>query len=161
MSRTPDASRPPAASDRLAVADEFAALVWRTGRWIRGATAAEGGISASQTAVLAHLSADGPLTSADLARREGVTPQAMAATLAALQERGLTGRVASDGDERRRPSDLTEEGRRVLARVIHGRAEAVHEGLLGGLSDAEVQALAAGVRAVRRAHDRRGPGSGG
>lgn len=148
-----DAPRPAPRPDRLAVADEFASLVWRAGRWMRGVSSADEGVSASHAAVLAHLAAEGPLTGADLARREGVSPQAMAVTLAALQERGLTARVQASDDERRRPAALTDEGRRTLERVSRRRAEAVHEGLLAALSDTEVQALEAGLRAVRRAQD--------
>lgn len=142
------------AADRLAVAEEFAALVWRAGRWIRSASTSSQELSASQTALLAHLAAEGPQAGADLARWEGVTPQAVASTLAALHEQGFADRIESPADERRRPSVITAEGRAVLDRVSRRRAEAVHEGLLADLTDDELAALATGVQAVRAAYER-------
>src|SRR5579875_477447 len=59
------------------------------------------GVSPSETAVLSRLNRGGPETIADLARREGVSPQAMGATVAGLEARGLVSRAADPRDGRR------------------------------------------------------------
>ena len=59
---------------------------------------------------MARLAKDGPATTADLARAEGVKPQSMGTTIAALEERGLVERKAHPTDGRQVNIELTAKG---------------------------------------------------
>jgi MarR family len=56
--------------------------------------ATEGDLSAPQLTALSRIDRLGPVTTAELARREQITPQAMGATIASLEQRGLVARGA-------------------------------------------------------------------
>ena len=56
------------------------------------AAAASHDLSLTESAVMARLDRDGPATTADLARAEGMKPQSMGATVAALEEMGMVER---------------------------------------------------------------------
>lgn len=71
-------------------------------------------LTASQMAVLGRLHSDGPASTSDLAAAERVRPQSMAATLAALDERGMVGRAPDPADGRRQLISLTEAGRAMV-----------------------------------------------
>jgi DNA-binding MarR family transcriptional regulator len=77
-------------------------------------THAVGDVTPSGGSVLARLSRDGADSPGSLAELERVRPQAMAATLAALEERGLVRRTQDAADGRRSVMSVTEEGRKVL-----------------------------------------------
>lgn len=64
----------------------------------------------TQKAVLSRLEKDGPATTADLARAEGVKPQSMAAAIAFLEEKGLVERKAHPTDGRQFNIKLTAKG---------------------------------------------------
>src|SRR5262249_29163842 len=57
-----------------------------------------------------RLARDGPATSADLARAEGMKPQSMGTTIAALEERGLVERKPHPTDGRQMNIGVTAEG---------------------------------------------------
>lgn len=94
-----------AAAIRLAVA--------RIARRLRQ-THAVGDVTLSETSVLARLSRDGAESPGALAELERVRPQAMATTLAALEERGLVHRRPDSDDGRRAVMTVTAAGRKVL-----------------------------------------------
>jgi DNA-binding MarR family transcriptional regulator len=75
--------------------------------------------SMSQTAVLARLHNDGPLTVSELARAEHVKPQSMGATVASLEEERLVARKPDPKDARCWKASITEHGKEVL---LAGRA---------------------------------------
>lgn len=64
----------------------------------------------TQKAVLSRLERDGPATTADLARAEGVKPQSMGTALASLEEMGLIERHAHPTDGRQMYIKLTARG---------------------------------------------------
>jgi DNA-binding MarR family transcriptional regulator len=64
----------------------------------------------TQKAVLSRLAKDGPATSAELARAEGVKPQSMGTAIAALEELGLVERKAHPTDGRQMNIKLTAKG---------------------------------------------------
>src|SRR6266404_3292219 len=64
----------------------------------------------TQKAVLRRLEKDGPATSADLARAEGVKPQSMGTALALLEKMGLVERKAHPTDGRQINIKLTVRG---------------------------------------------------
>ena len=74
-------------------------------------TAASHDLSWSHTSVLSRLAKDGPATSAELARGEGVRPQSMGTTLAELLEMGLVVRRPHPTDGRQILIELTEQGK--------------------------------------------------
>ncbi len=94
-----------------------------------------GGMSFPETAALARLDRDGPTTSAELARREQISPQSMGATLSALQDRGFTARSADPQDGRRVVLTITEGGRRALNERRRERVEQLARGLAGFTAD--------------------------
>jgi DNA-binding MarR family transcriptional regulator len=68
-----------------------------------------------QHAVLKSLEKGGSATTADLARAELITPQAMGGLIATLEEAGYVIRRAVAEDARRRLVTLTAAGRKILA----------------------------------------------
>jgi DNA-binding MarR family transcriptional regulator len=75
---------------------------------------AEGDLTLPESSALARLDRGGPVTAAELARQEQISPQSMGATLAALQARGLIERWADPEDGRRFVLYVTEAGTEVL-----------------------------------------------
>ena len=76
---------------------------------------AVGDVTLSEVSVLARLDRDGPDSPGSLAEFERVRPQAMAATLAGLEERGLVSRSPDAADGRRVVMTVTDAGRKMLA----------------------------------------------
>ncbi|HEV2577268.1 MAG TPA: MarR family transcriptional regulator [Acidobacteriaceae bacterium] len=67
-------------------------------------------LSLSESTVLARLDREGPATTADLARAEGVKPQSMGATVAVLAKSGMVARRPHPTDGRQRLIALTAKG---------------------------------------------------
>ena len=77
----------------------------------------------TQKAVLSRLEKNGPATSADLARAEGVKPQSMSTALALLEKMGLVERKAHPTDGRQINIKLTTKGialRKNTKEATHG-----------------------------------------
>jgi DNA-binding MarR family transcriptional regulator len=115
-----DHSRDP--NDTAELASGLRLAVGRMTRRLRQAHAV-GDVSLSGVSVLARLAADGPDSPTSLAELERVRPQAMASTLAVLQQRGLVRRSPDAADGRRSIVAITEEGKAMLA---ERRSESVH-----------------------------------
>lgn len=75
---------------------------------------AVGDVSLSGVSVLSRLTRGGPDSPSALAELERVRPQAMAATLAVLERRGLVRRAPDAADGRRAIVSVTDDGRAVL-----------------------------------------------
>src|SRR5580700_5847583 len=67
----------------------------------------KGDLSLSQMAVIGYLDREGPSTVTTLARAEGVRPQSMGATVAALEEAGLVRGTQHPADGRQVVLSLT------------------------------------------------------
>ncbi|MGC8643731.1 MAG: MarR family winged helix-turn-helix transcriptional regulator [Isosphaeraceae bacterium] len=82
------------------------------GQLVRRVRAAAGSaeLSWTEAAVLARLAGDGPATTAELARAEGMKPQSMGTTIAALEEMGLVERRPHPTDGRQMNIELTAQG---------------------------------------------------
>jgi DNA-binding MarR family transcriptional regulator len=78
-------------------------------RRVRAAAASQE-LSLTEAAVMARLAKDGPRTTADLARAEGMKPQSMGTTVAALEEMGIVERKPHPTDGRQVNIELTAKG---------------------------------------------------
>ena len=78
-------------------------------RRVRAAAASQE-LSFTESAVMARLARDGPATTADLARAEGMKPQSMGTTIAALEEMGMVERKPHPTDGRQVNIELTAKG---------------------------------------------------
>jgi DNA-binding MarR family transcriptional regulator len=78
-------------------------------RRVRAATASEA-LSWTESLVMARLAKDGPATTADLARAEGMKPQSMGTTVAALEKLGIVARKPHPTDGRQVNIELTAKG---------------------------------------------------
>lgn len=86
-------------------------------------------VTASQTAALGRLVRDGPTTTADLARAEGVRPQSMGATVQVLVDLGLVVRQQDPADGRRTIVSATTAGRTAREDAIRARTRLLAERL--------------------------------
>jgi DNA-binding MarR family transcriptional regulator len=78
-------------------------------------------LSFTEAIVMARLAKNGPATTADLARAEGMKPQSMGTTIAALEEMGIVERKPHPTDGRQVNIELTAKGAAV--RKIAGDAK--------------------------------------
>src|ERR1700753_3448431 len=85
-------------------------------------TLAEGDLTGPQLTALSRLDRLGPSTTAELARREQITPPAMGITIARLEERDLVQRPPAAADGRRSILSLTPAGK---AAIRSGRSAVV------------------------------------
>jgi DNA-binding MarR family transcriptional regulator len=121
-------------------------------RRIREASA-KGDLTNPQVTALSRLDRLGPTTTAGLARREQITPQAMGATIASLEKLGLVARSADAADGRLSILGLTPEG---LAAVRSGRNAVVDRMtavLEESFTDEETEILAAAAPLIERLAD--------
>lgn len=113
----------------------------------------EGELSIPQLTALSRLDRLGPMTTAGLARREQITPQAMGATMASLEKLGLVARSADAADGRLSILGLTPEG---LEAVRSGR-NAVTDRIVTVLGESftseETEILAAAAPLIERLAD--------
>ncbi|MFB7107857.1 MarR family winged helix-turn-helix transcriptional regulator [Streptomyces sp. NPDC056190] len=105
---------PAGAEGTAPLASDLRVVVARITRRLRQAHAV-GDVSLSGMSVLARLATDGPDSPGSLAELERVRPQAMAATLASLEQRGLVLRSPHAVDRRRFVVAVTAAGRDMLA----------------------------------------------
>lgn len=105
---------PASADDAAEIAASLKLAVGRIARRLRQAHTV-GDLALSEASVLARLDRDGADSPGSLAALERVRPQAMASTLAGLEERGLVSRRPHDADARRAVVEVTEAGRTMLA----------------------------------------------
>ncbi|HEX3782052.1 MAG TPA: MarR family transcriptional regulator [Pseudonocardiaceae bacterium] len=109
-----------------------------------------GDLTLAERGALSRLSRTGPATSAELAREEQISPQAMGATLSGLEGRGLIRRGRDPQDGRRVVFSFTKAGRILLAGHRNTRAEVVATVLSDGFTNAEVKQLIAAAPLLRR-----------
>jgi DNA-binding MarR family transcriptional regulator len=102
-----------------------------------------GELSLPERAALSRLDRGGPATSAELARSEQISPQAMGITLAALEERGFLARRADPRDGRRIILSLTVAGRGELRHKRDAGARRLADVLGTQFTAAELETLAA------------------
>jgi DNA-binding MarR family transcriptional regulator len=115
--------------------------------------AMEGDLSAPQLTALSRIDRLGPVTTAELARREQITPQAMGVTVASLEQRGLVARGADASDGRRSILSLTPSGRD----AVHSGRSAVSDKIAAALAESftpgEIAVLDAAAPLIERLSD--------
>ncbi|MEF2976472.1 MarR family winged helix-turn-helix transcriptional regulator [Subtercola sp. YIM 133946] len=104
----------------------------------------------SQAAVLTRLERDGPATISDLARAEGVRPQSMAATIAALTEAGYVEGTADQNDGRKTLQSLTAHARSLVASGRLAKEDWLIKTIRTTLDADEQRLLASSVPLLRR-----------
>jgi len=135
-------------TEAVDVARELRIGVSRLRRTLREVPSLED-LTPSQTSVLSRLM-DGPKGTSDLAVLEGVRPQSMAATVAALEERGFVARAQDPEDGRRQLLALTGEARSYIADNRSARETWLAAALEERYSARERQAIADALRLLER-----------
>jgi DNA-binding MarR family transcriptional regulator len=110
----------------------------------------EGDLTGPQLTVLARIDRLGPVTTAELARREQITPQAMGITVASLEHRGLVARRADASDGRLSILSLTPPGRD----AVHSGRSAMSDKIAAALAESftrdEIEILDAAAPLIER-----------
>ncbi len=147
--------KPPADPDiarASALAVEVHSLVGSLKRRLRG----QGGshdLPPSQAAVLVRLDRDGSATVTALARAEGVRPQSMGATVAALQAAGLVAGEPDPADGRQTLLSLTPVCREWIKDGRAAREDWLFRAIRAKLSPREQDELARAVELLKRLAD--------
>jgi DNA-binding MarR family transcriptional regulator len=110
----------------------------------------EGGLTMPERQALSRLDRFGPATSSELARQAQITAQAMGATVAALQARGLVERRPDPEDGRRVILSVTDAGRQELQDKRNARTELLARALSGTFTPAELEQLAVAAPLLER-----------
>jgi DNA-binding MarR family transcriptional regulator len=110
----------------------------------------EGDLTVPQLTALSRLDRLGPSTTAELARREQITPQAMGATIASLEERGLIVRRPDSVDGRRSILSLTKAGQATIGSGRSALVDQVAVVLAESFSSEEIATLDAAARLIER-----------
>jgi DNA-binding MarR family transcriptional regulator len=110
-------------------------LMQSIGLLVRRVRAAAGSheLSLTEVSVMGRLAKHGPATTADLARAEGMKPQSMGTTIAALEEMGMVERKPHPTDGRQVNIGLTAKG----AAVRKSAKDAKQTWLMQALSQLE------------------------
>src|SRR6202167_3600068 len=95
-------------------------------------------LSQPEMSALSRLERAGSATKSDLARIDQITPPAMGATLAALEERALVERRPDPSDGRRVAMSVTTAGQEALRNKRSARTEQLAKALAGVLPQADV-----------------------
>jgi DNA-binding MarR family transcriptional regulator len=113
------------------------------------AAAASHELSLTESAVMSRLEREGPATTADLARAEGVKPQSMGATVAALEEMGIVQRKPHPTDGRQVNIELTAKGAAVRKSARDAKRTWLAQAMLQ-LDEQERETLFAAGRIIKR-----------
>ncbi|MFI1003652.1 MarR family winged helix-turn-helix transcriptional regulator [Streptomyces galbus] len=112
----------------------------------------EDGLSLNKSSVLAHLRRNGPMSAGALAAADHQQPQSLTRVFAELESDGLISRSRDTRDGRQRVLELTDEGRRALARDMAQR-DIWLDRALAGLTETEQQVLLLAARLMNRLAD--------
>lgn len=149
MSRPPQSSPSP---QLVALATELRAVLAKLKRRFREQASA-GDFTDAQKSVLLRLERDGPATVSMLARAEGVRPQSMRMTVAALEAMGAVKGKPDPADGRQTLLSLTPA---IVKMVRTGRAardDWLFRALQAQLSARELEAVTAAVKLLGRVAD--------
>ncbi len=110
----------------------------------------KGDLSLSQMAVLGFLDREGPSTVTTLARAEGVRPQSMGATVAALEQAGLVTGAPDPADGRQNLLSLTRAAREWIEASRAAREDWLARAIRSHMSPAEQEQLGRAAALLRR-----------
>jgi DNA-binding MarR family transcriptional regulator len=139
--------------DLLRAGNDLRVVLGRIVRRLRQAHTT-GEVTLSELSVLTRLDREGPATPGALAQAERVRPQAVGATLTALEQRGMVGRAPDAIDGRRVLMSVTAAGRRVLVDRRSRNTRRMAQALADGFSPAEQRRLIAAIPLLERLADR-------
>ena len=139
---------PDRVSARL-LAGELRVVLGQLKRRVRERTN-KGDLTLSQMAVLGQLDREGPATVTALAHAEGVRPQSMGATVAALEEAGFVTGAADPADGRQTLLTLTEPGRAWIKASRAAREDWLSGAIRSHLSTSEQDVLARAIELLKR-----------
>jgi DNA-binding MarR family transcriptional regulator len=103
----------------------------------------------TQTAVMSRLAKDGPATTAELARAEGIKPQSMGTAIGALEEMGLVERKPHATDGRQMNIELTAQGAALRKSTKDAKRSWLLEGI-AQLDERERETLFAAGEIIKR-----------
>jgi DNA-binding MarR family transcriptional regulator len=132
----------PASPTRRDAAGELRATLGLLYRRLRQ-TREVGDLSLPESTALSRLDRQGPITAAELARLEQVSPQSIGATVQSLQERRLINRAPDPGDGRRMILSLTQAGRETVYSKRTARTEQLTRALADLTTEEQGQLIAA------------------
>ena len=134
------------------LAREIRGLAGKLKRRLREQT--DGGdLTPSQTSVLLRLEKDGPATTSNLARAEGMRPQSMGAVIAALESAGLVQGAPHPHDGRQTILSLTDACRQRINQGRAARQDWLFRTIRARFSAQEQQQLMAAVALLQRLVD--------
>jgi DNA-binding MarR family transcriptional regulator len=114
---------------------------------------AEGDLTSPQLTVLSRLDRHGPRTTAELARLEQITPQAMGSTIASLEQLCLVRRGSDPADARRSILTLTPAGESAIREGRNVLSDRVAAALASSFTADEIVMLAAATPLIERLAD--------
>jgi len=134
------------------LAGELRVLIGQLRRRLREHTHL-GDLTWSQVSVLAHLDREGPATVTTLARVEGVRPQSMRMTVAALETAGAVSGKPDPDDGRQTFVSLTPSFVKMIRTGRAAKEDWLFRALQAQLSPREHEQLAAAVKLLSRLAD--------
>jgi len=135
-----------------ALATEIRALVGKLKRRLRE-QAAPGDLTPSQLSVLLRLEGQGPATTSNLARLEGMRPQSMGTVIAPLEVAGLVSGAPDPTDGRQTILSLTDACRKWIEEGRAARQDWLTRILQARLSPQEQDELVKAVELLKRLVD--------
>jgi DNA-binding MarR family transcriptional regulator len=111
-----------------------------------------GDLTGPQLTALSRLERLGSVTTAELARREQLTPQTMGGTVAVLEDRGLVARTADPADGRRWLLTVTDAGRAALSSERNAVTDRMAAAMASFTSE-EIATLDAAASLIQRLAD--------
>lgn len=142
--------RPSSSPDELARALHL--TIGRVARTLRRGHR-RGELTLSEASLLARIETIGPTTPGALAQSENVRPQAIAATLSALETMGFVRRDPDPEDGRRTIVSLTDQGHALRQERRNESTERLAAAIAETISTAELPALREAVALIARVAD--------
>ncbi len=133
----------------LDMAGDLRLLIGQLRRRLKAEAHTEG-LTPSQLSALGHIAREGPATVTALARVEGVRPQSMGATIAALEAAGLVAGTPDPADGRQTLLALTPACEALVQATRSARDDWLAAAIRTRLTPDEQQQLAAGIALLRR-----------